>query len=83
MTTDRIIIRLNIHCQNKILDIDIPVDITCNELVIALNSSYGLNIDVSNISKCSLKCENPTALLKGVHTLREYGLHNGSMIHIL
>lgn len=83
MTTDRIIIRLNIHCQNKILDIDIPVDITCNELVIALNSSYGLNIDVSDISKCSLKCENPTALLKGVHTLREYGLHNGSMIHIL
>lgn len=83
MLSDKIIIRININSQNRILDVEVSADITCNELVVALNGAYGLNIDVSDISKCSLKCENPTVLLKGVHTLREYGLHNGSLIHIL
>lgn len=82
MNADKLIIRLQLHRQNKMVDIEIPADITCNELVVALNGAYGLELDMSDISKCSLKCENPTALLKGIHTLREYGLHNGSLIHI-
>lgn len=82
MQSDKIIVRINMHRSNKIIDVEIPVNISCNELMVALNSAYGLDMDVSDISKCSLKCENPTVLLKGAHILKEYGLRNGSLIHI-
>ena len=56
---------------------------TANELVIALNQAYGLGIDLSDITKCYLKTENPIALLKGNKTLEEFGLRNGTIINYL
>lgn len=62
------------------VDLEIPLDISANELVNALNSAYELGIDVSNIKNCYLKSENPIALLKGNKTLAEFGLRNSSVI---
>ncbi len=62
-------------------DLEIPLNITANELVVALNTAYALGIDTSDIKNCYLKAENPIALLKGNKTLAEFGLRNGSVIN--
>lgn len=62
------------------VDLEIPLDITANELVLALNTAYGLGIDTSDIKNCYLKAENPIALLKGNKTLAQFGIRDGSLI---
>ena len=63
------------------VDLEIPLNITANELVLALNTAYELGINTSDIKNCYLKAENPIALLKGNKTLADYGLRNGSDIY--
>ena len=81
MDKETIVVRFH-NLKEKIeTDLDVPVRITANELVIALNDAYGLGIDVSDIKKCYLQAENPIALLRGNKTLEEFGLRNGSEIY--
>lgn len=79
---DTIVIILNFHKLNKLVDIEVPLNISAKELLFALNVAYKLNIDTEDMSKCYLKSENPIALLKGDKTLREYKLRDGSIINI-
>lgn len=81
MAKETAIIIFNIKKKNISVDLEIPLDITANDLVIALNESYGLGIDVSDIKNCYLKSESPIALLKGNKSLAEFGLRNGSIIN--
>jgi len=81
MSGDTAIIIFNIVKRNFTADLEVPLDISANELVVALNSAYQLGIDVTNIKDCFLKAENPIALLKGNKTLAEFGLRNGSIIN--
>ncbi|MGN0487684.1 MAG: EsaB/YukD family protein [Ruminococcus sp.] len=81
MAKERAIIIFNILKKNKSFDLDIPLDISANDLVVALNTAYDLNIDVSDIKKCHLKAENPIALLRGNKPLSDYGIRNGSVIN--
>ena len=74
-----IIIFYNIK-ENRKIDIEVPLDITVNELILGLTSAYQLDIDVTDQRKCFLKSENPIALLKGNKTLAEYGIHNATNI---
>jgi len=74
---------LYIHKTNQQFDIEVPLNISAKELVGALNVAYKLNIDLEDISQCFLRSENPIALLKGETTLFEYGLYDGSIIHVL
>ncbi len=67
--------------KNICSDLEIPLYITANELVIALNSAYHLGIDIANIKNCYLKSENPIALLRGNKVLSEFGIRNGSIIN--
>ena len=70
-------------CKKNIeKDVEVPLDITANELLIGLNSAYDLGIDIRDIRKCYLKMENPIALLHGNKLLREYGMHDCSIINI-
>lgn len=71
----------NIMRENYTTDLQIPLNISANELVLALNTAYGLGIDTTDIKNCYLKSENPIALLKGNKTLAEFGLRNGSIIN--
>lgn len=68
------------YIDNFSVDLEIPLDITANDLVYALNKAYNLGIDISNIKECYLKSENPIALLRGNKSLREFGIRNGSII---
>ena len=81
MSGDTAIIVLKIPKRSVIADLEIPLDISANELVFALNMAYDLGIDTANIKDCYLKAENPIALLKGNKTLSEFGLRNGSVIN--
>ena len=81
MEKDSVIVVFKMHKRNVSVDLDIPLNITANELVIALNTAYDLKIDVTNIKNCYLKSENPIALLRGNKKLSEFGLRNGSVIN--
>lgn len=79
---NKAIVILKIYERKFETDLEIPLDITANDLVIALNTAYELNIDTSDVKNCYLKIENPIALLKGNMLLSEYGVRNGTVINI-
>lgn len=81
MAKETAVIILNLHKQKKSFDLEVPLFITANELVVALNKAYELGIDTSDIKNCYLKAENPITLLKGNKTLSEFGIRNGSIIN--
>lgn len=81
MEKETAIIVLNITKRRITVDIEVPLTISANELVIALNTGYDLGIDTTNIKNCYLKAENPIVLLKGNRTLAEFGIRNGSVIN--
>ena len=78
---NKAVVILKIYKRNFEVDLEIPLNITANDLVIALNEAYTLGIDVLDIKQCYLKSENPIALLKGNKTLKEYGVRNGTVIN--
>lgn len=80
MDRETAIVVFNITKRNFTVDLEIPLDISANDLVNALNTAYGLGIDVSDMKQCYLKAENPIALLKGNKLLTEYGIRDGSVI---
>ena len=63
------------------VDLEIPLFISANDLVVALNEAFDLGIDTSNIKNCYLKAERPIALLKGNKPLSDFGICNGSVIY--
>jgi len=81
MNQETAIIIFNIEKRKVSVDVEVPLTISANELVIALNSGYDLEIDTTNIKNCYLKAENPIVLLKGNRTLAEFGIRNGSIIN--
>lgn len=81
MNREKAIIVFNIIKRNMSVDLEIPLDISANELVVALNTAYDLKIDTSDIKNCYLKAENPIALLRGNKALSEYGIRNGTVIN--
>lgn len=78
---NKAIIVFNITKRNFSVDLEIPLDISANDLVIALNSAYDLGIDTSDVKNCYLKAENPIALLKGNKLLSDYGIRNATVIN--
>lgn len=81
MSNDKAVVILKIRKRNYVVDIEVPLNITANELVIGLNAAYDLGIDVTNVKECYLKTENPIALVKGNRLLSEFGMRNGTIIN--
>ena len=81
MEKETAIIIFNIIKRNFTVDIEVPLDISANDLINALNSAYNLGIDTSDIKNCYLNMENPISLLKGNKTLADFGMRNGSVIN--
>ena len=82
MENGTIVITIKFLKQNREEDVEVPVHITANELIIGLNEAYRLGIDTNDVLKSFLRAENPIVLLRGNRTLAECGLRNGSMIMI-
>lgn len=81
MSSETAIIIFNVIKKNKSVDLEVPLNISANELVTALNVAFELGIDTSDIKNCYLKVENPITLLRGNKTLADFGLRNGSIIN--
>ena len=79
---EKAIVTLHLLKAGREVDLELPLDITANDLVVALNSAYGLGIDTDNVMDCYVKCENPIVLLRGNKTLAEFGVRNGSDLYI-
>ncbi len=79
---EKAIVILHLLKQNLEVDLEIPLNITANDLVVALNSAYQLGINTENVMECYVKCENPIALLRGNKTLADFGVRNGSDLFI-
>lgn len=43
-------------------ELEIPLNISANTLIIALKRAYDLNLDENNTTECYMACEYPTAL---------------------
>lgn len=78
---NKAIITFKIHKRNSETDLEIPLDISANDLVNALNTAFNLEIDTTDVSNCYLKAENPIALLKGNKELSDFGVRNGTVIN--
>ena len=81
MKDEKVTVLFNILKRNIVKELEIPLDISANELVNALNMAYDLEIEISDVKQCYLKSENPIALLKGTKKLSEYGIRNGTVIY--
>lgn len=81
MNREKAIIIFKIINRKQSFDLEIPLNISANDLVLALNSAYDLGIDISNIKNCYLKAERPIALLKGNKSLENFGVRNGTIIY--
>ena len=66
--------------DNRKTELEIPINITANDLIIALNKAFNLEMDIENIFICYLVAENPIAFLHGNKELSEYGIRNGTKI---
>lgn len=75
-----VIVRFSYPQKKFERDIEIPLHITSNELIIGINIAYNLGIDISDAKQCYLSCENPIALLKGNRILGDCGVRDGSLI---
>lgn len=81
MDRDRIVVVFNDLDSKQQTDLDIPLDISANELIIGLNEVFKLGINTGDLLHCHLKAENPIALLRGNKLLSEYRLRNGTVIN--
>lgn len=78
---NKAIVIFKIHKRNYETDLEIPLDISANDLVNALNTAFDLGIDTTDVSNCYFKSENPIALLKGNKLLADFGVRNGTIIN--
>lgn len=78
---DSIVVMFKMHERNKTVDIEIPLGISAVELIQGLNKAFVLGIETDDVNQLYMVSERPIALLRGMKTIREYGLRNGSMIH--
>ena len=77
---NKLIIRFKNVNQRQEFDIEVPDDITANELIYGLKKSFKLNIDMDDQAKCYMRAENPIALIKGEVVLSDLGLRDGSVV---
>lgn len=77
---DTVIVQFLYSKKGIDVDLELPLDITANELVEILNEVYELGIDVDNMKECYLKSEDPIVLLKGSRQLKDFGIRTGSII---
>ena len=67
---------------NESFDIEVPLDITAEELLNGLNSGLRLGLDLNNPAQNYLISENPIALIKGQTLLKDFHLHNGTVMKL-
>ncbi len=81
MSQNNVIITINLVKEGIKRDLDVPLDISANDLCEALFERY-IPLAQNDMNSYYLKAEKPIALLRGERTLRDYGIRDGSIINI-
>lgn len=76
-----VIMIFNDRRRNLRFDIEVPLNISANELIYGLNMGLNLGIDISNMAECYLCTEEPRILLRGDALLEDLGVRNGTIIN--
>lgn len=79
---DRAVIIINIPEIGLREDLEIPTDITVNDLIIAIGKIYGRKVENEHIFDYYLRMDNPKALMSGERKLSEYEVRDGSEIWV-
>ena len=79
---DKIRIIVNVSDKGVREELEVPALMTAGELMIALDTIYGLCMDRENIFQYYLKADHPKALLRGNKTLQDYGVRMGTEIYV-
>lgn len=79
---DNIILVIGFLDKNITEELEVPSDISANELILALNEIYHLDLDAEYVFDYYLKADNPKVLLRGLRSLKEFGVRNGTIIYI-
>ena len=81
MNNKTAIITVYLHKSSKSVDLEVPLDITANDLCTFIFRKY-IPEQFGDMQRYYLRAERPIALLRGERTLREFGIRNGSVINI-
>ena len=81
MERNTAIITINLFKKEYTHDLEVPLDISVNELCSVMNELYHFG-QGEQASLHYLRSERPIALLRGEQTLRDYGIRDGSIINI-
>lgn len=65
---------------NNSKDVEVPLNITCDELIHALNSGIGLGINERDTQSYKLIASNPHIYIEGEKTIEEIGLLDGAIL---
>ncbi len=65
---------------NEKVDIEVPLNITANELIYGLNEGLHLGMQLNQVKDCYLCTENPIALLRGNTVIEKFKLRDGTVI---
>ena len=76
-----VIMIFNDKKNKRQFDIEVPLDITANELIYGLNKGLKLGINMRDMEQCYLCTEEPRILLRGDMLLEESGVRNGTIIN--
>lgn len=77
---DNIIVLFKNCKLEKEIDLEIPKNLTANELIYGLNDSFNLGINMDKPLQCYLRADYPKALIRGEKTLEELGIRDGTTI---
>ena len=66
--------------RQRVVDLQIPLYISCDELVYALKKAYDLPIDLSDVTQIYMRSENPVGFIAGRETLESIGITHGTQI---
>lgn len=77
---NRAVIQICINNERIVDDLDVPLEISINDFIKALNSIYRLGL--SDEEERYLKSENPIRFMKGEKTLLDFGVRDGTIIFL-
>lgn len=78
---DNIIVLFSNCKMKREIDLEIPKNLTANELIYGLNDSFMLGINMDKPSQCYLRADYPKVLIRGEKTLEELGIRDGTIIY--
>lgn len=80
---EKAVVKFVNHTSGFEIDIEVPLDITAQDLFIALNRGLKLGVNENDRYNYFLKADKPLAFLSGTETLDKFGVRNGTVINFV